>query len=109
MNEPLLQWVSPEQARGIVARGGCWLDPRLPGERQALGIEGSVNVPLYVLRTKLAALDRNVPYVAYCDTGRRASAAAYILVERGFDAYVLKGGLDQSGLPLVRRGASGTS
>ena len=34
-----------------------------------------------------------MPYVVYCDTGRRSSAAAYILVERGFDAYVLKGGL----------------
>jgi len=29
----------------------------------------------------------------YCDTGRRSSAAAYLLVERGFDAYVLTGGL----------------
>jgi hypothetical protein len=29
----------------------------------------------------------------YCDTGRRSSAAAYLMVERGFDAYVLTGGL----------------
>jgi len=34
--------------------------------------------------------------VVYCDTGRRSSAAAFILVERGFDAYVLKGGLDSA-------------
>ncbi|MDE2261359.1 MAG: rhodanese-like domain-containing protein, partial [Gammaproteobacteria bacterium] len=43
-----------------------------------------------------------VPYVVYCDTGRRSSAAAYILVERGFDAYVLTGGLTHSGIALRR-------
>ncbi|MBV8145499.1 MAG: rhodanese-like domain-containing protein, partial [Gammaproteobacteria bacterium] len=41
------------------------------------------------------------------DTGRRSSAAAYILVERGFDAYVLKGGMSAGGnLPLTRGGAA---
>ena len=43
-----------------------------------------------------------MPYVVYCDTGRRSSAAAYILVERGFDAYVLTGGLTHSGISLRR-------
>ena len=39
--------------------------------------------------------------------GRRSSAAAYILVERGFDAYVLTGGVNSSeGLQLVRGGAA---
>ncbi|TLZ26724.1 MAG: cyclic nucleotide-binding domain-containing protein [Gammaproteobacteria bacterium] len=105
MNEPLLQWVSIEQARAIIARGGRWLDVRLPSEHQTLSIEGAVNVPLYLIRLKLSTLDRNTPYVAYCDTGRRSSAAAYILVERGFDAYVLTGGMNSDGgLPLTRGG-----
>jgi len=38
----------------------------------------------------------------YCDTGRRSSAAAYILVERGFEAYVLSGGLTNSSVTLRR-------
>jgi hypothetical protein len=42
---------------------------------------------------KLNALDKKTRYVVCCDTGRRSSAAAYILSERGFEAYVLKGGL----------------
>jgi CRP-like cAMP-binding protein len=102
MNEPLLQWVSNDQAREIIAKGGRWLDVRLPSEHQNLSIDGSLNIPLYFIRLKLSALDRNVPYVVYCDTGRRSSAAAYILVERGFDAYVLTGGLTNSGAPLRR-------
>jgi CRP-like cAMP-binding protein len=102
MNEPLLQWVSYDGAREIIARGGRWLDVRLPSEHQNLSIEGSLNIPLYFIRLKLTTLDRNVPYVVYCDTGRRSSAAAYILVERGFDAYVLTGGLTHSGISLRR-------
>jgi len=102
MNEPLLQWVSYERAREIVARGGRWLDVRLPSEHQNLSIEGSLNIPLYFIRLKLTTLDPKVPYVVYCDTGRRSSAAAYILVERGFDAYVLTGGLTHSGIALRR-------
>ena len=107
MNEPLLQWVVPEQARKILERGGRWLDVRLPSEHQNLGIEGALNVPLYLIRLKLSTLDRTKPYVVYCDTGRRSSAAAYILVERGFEAYVLKGGLGSgAGLQLTRGGAA---
>jgi rhodanese-related sulfurtransferase len=41
----------------------------------------------------LTTLDRGVPYVVYCDTARRSSAAAFILLEEGFDAYVLRGGM----------------
>jgi CRP-like cAMP-binding protein len=100
MNEPLLQWANYDQARDIVARGGRWLDVRLPSEHQNMSIEGSLNIPLYFIRLKLSTLDPKVPYVVYCDTGRRSSAAAYILVERGFDAYVLRGGLTTGAVGL---------
>lgn len=107
MNEPLLQWVSAEEARATIERGGRWLDVRLPSEYQTVSIEGAINVPLYLIRLKLSTLDRETPYVVYCDTGRRSSAAAYILVERGFDAYVLTGGLtSDAGLQLTRGGSS---
>jgi len=105
MNEPLLQWVNVEAARKIIERGGRWLDVRLPSEHQNLAVEGALNVPLYLIRLKLSTLDRSKPYVVYCDTGRRSSAAAYILVERGFDAYVLTGGMSSGGLSLTRGGA----
>jgi CRP-like cAMP-binding protein len=102
MNEPLQQWVTYEEARETIAKGGRWLDVRLPSEFQNLALEGAVNIPLYFIRLKLTALDRNVPYVLYCDTGRRSSAAAFIMLERGFDAYVLRGGLS-SAEPQLRR------
>jgi CRP-like cAMP-binding protein len=102
MNEPLQQWVSYPEAREIIQRGGRWLDVRLPSEFQNLAIESALNVPLYFIRLKLATLDRDTPYVVYCDTGRRSAAGAFILLERGFDAYVLRGGLS-SAEPELRR------
>lgn len=102
VNEPLLQWVDEEQAREVIARGGKWLDVRLPSEFQNLHVEGALNLPLYFIRLKLSTLDRDTPYVVCCDTGRRSSAAAYILVERGFDAYALRDGITGSNLPLQR-------
>lgn len=102
MHEPLLRWVDEAQALKVIENHGQWLDVRLPSEYQNMAIEGSINIPLYFVRLKLNALDRNRPYVVVCDTGRRSSAAAFILSERGFDAYVLKGGITTSALPLRR-------
>ncbi|HEX4025128.1 MAG TPA: cyclic nucleotide-binding domain-containing protein [Steroidobacteraceae bacterium] len=98
LNEPLVQWVSYPDARAIVGAGGRWLDVRLPSEHQNRAIGGSINIPLYFIRMKLSTLDRGIKYVVYCDTGRRSSAAAFILVERGFDTRVLRGGLDSAEL-----------
>ena len=93
LNEPMLQWVDMAGARQIVAKGGQWLDVRLPSEFENYHVEGAVNLPLYFIRLKLKSLDPKLHYVVCCDTGRRSSAAAYILAERGLNASVLKGGL----------------
>ncbi len=98
LNEPMLHWVTLEQANDIVAKGGKWLDVRLPSEYENFHLEGALNLPLYFIRLKLKQLDPKVHYVTVCDTGRRSSAAAYILAERDLNASVLKGGLGAAGL-----------
>jgi CRP-like cAMP-binding protein len=93
LNEPLLHWVDLEQARDIIAHGGVWLDVRLPSEYELWHPQGAINIPLYFIRLKLKSLDRSVPYVLVCETGRRSSAAAFLLSERGYEATCLRGGL----------------
>jgi CRP-like cAMP-binding protein len=93
LNEPMLEWVDLDEARTLVSQGGKWLDVRLPSEFENYRLEGAINLPLYFIRLKLKTLERDVHYVVCCDTGRRSSAGAYILSERGFRASVLKGGL----------------
>jgi CRP-like cAMP-binding protein len=101
IKEPFLQWVEYPDACKIIERDGRWLDVRMPSEFQNMAIEGAMNIPLCFIRMKLATLDTDTPYVVCCDTGRRSSAAAYILLERGFKAHVLRGGL-ASCAPLHR-------
>jgi len=99
LNEPMLDWVDAPAAEKVIREGGQWLDVRLPSEFEAYHNEGAINVPLYFIRLKLKTLDSSVKYVVCCDTGRRSSAGAFILNERGFQTYVLKGGLNRTGLP----------
>ncbi len=93
LNEPMLEWVSREEAEEIVRAGGQWLDVRLPSEFENQHIDGAINIPLYFIRLKISMLDENQKYVLCCDTGRRSSAGAYILSERGYQAYVLRDGI----------------
>jgi len=93
LNEPFLEWVDYEKAKQLVASGGQWVDVRLPSEFEHYHAPNAVNIPLYSIRLKIKALNRNTQYVVCCDTGRRSSACAYILSERGFQASVLRGGL----------------
>jgi CRP-like cAMP-binding protein len=93
LNEPMLEYVDYAQAQKLIERGAAWLDVRLPSEFESQHLDGAMNIPLYFMRLKLKTIDRKLAYVTYCDTGRRSSAAAYILSERGFTAYVLRGGL----------------
>ena len=74
LNEPFLDWVDYEQAKAIVAQGGQWIDVRLPSEFEQYRAPRAMNVPLYSIRLKLKAFDRNIHYVMCCDTGRRSSA-----------------------------------
>jgi len=94
LKEPMLSWVTNAEAEALVREGeGVWLDVRLESEHKNTGIEGSINIPLFMLRLKAESLDPSKKYILYCDTGRRSSAGAFLLSERGFQVCCLKGGL----------------
>ena len=82
------------QAEDIIRQGGQWLDVRLPSEFENQHLDGAINIPLYFIRLKISTLDQDKKYIVCCDTGRRSSAGAYILSERGYQAFVLQGGIN---------------
>jgi CRP-like cAMP-binding protein len=98
MNEPMLDWIEYADAKEVVANGAKWLDVRLPSEFESFHEDDALNVPLYFIRLKLSQLDKETTYVVCCDTGRRSSAGAFILNERGFTTHVLRGGLNTTEL-----------
>lgn len=93
MKEPLQHQVTLKEANNIVSEGGEIIDVRLPSEFNNDHLENSRNIPLFFLRNEIGNLSADKHYVMVCDTGRRSSAAAFILSEKGFEVSVLNGGI----------------
>ncbi len=94
LKAPVLVSLSITDAATLIRKqGGTWLDVRMQDEFQQDPLEDAINLPLPYLRAHAATLDHDRPIVVFCDTGRRSSVAVYLLRERGFDAWLLKGGI----------------
>jgi rhodanese-related sulfurtransferase len=93
LREPLLQKIRFAEAAERVRNGALWLDVRYPSEYQYDKLPGAINVPLAEVRNMFAVLDKNKEYIAYCQSGRRSAAAAFLFAQRGFKVWVLEGGL----------------
>lgn len=70
-----------------------YLDVRSQSEYDQGHLVLAANVPLNLLSLKKRLLRLDVPYVFYCDTGRRSRAAAYLLGKQGYNTFALRGGL----------------
>lgn len=96
---PLLSNVSREDAEQLASDGAVWLDVRFEDEHAHNGLPGATNIPLGTLRTRMDELDTGTRYIAYCDSGGRSSAAAFLLAEKGFDVVYVEGGAVDEPLP----------
>lgn len=97
LKEPLTRRVSRAKADAMVECGrACYLDVRLPSEFQNGTIPGSLNIPLYMLRMRLAQLPQDKGLICVCDTGRRSSVASFVLTHKGYEAYMLSPGLNHA-------------
>lgn len=93
LKEPMLKRLAAEEAAQMVKQGARWLDVRYAKEYRHQRLPGAVNIPLHELRSRLDELDDTTAYICYCSTGRRSSAAAFLLAQKGFRASVLNGGI----------------
>ncbi len=93
LRAPLLQRVEGGEAMRRIESGAIWIDVRFPAEFRNDGFPGALNIPLDDIRQASVALDPEKDYIVYCQTGRRSSAAAFLLSQRGFNAALLEGGM----------------
>jgi len=92
LKAPLIQHVPKDKAAEMVKAGAILLDVRFPSEYKFDHLPHAVNAPLNEIRSIVSKLDKAKEYIVYCQTGRRSSAAAFILVQYGLKAFVLEGG-----------------
>jgi len=82
---PISHWASSEE--------GFLLDVREPAELAVESEPRAVNVPLGQLRSRLDELPRDREILVVCRSGQRAYYATRMLLQRGFRARTLAGGM----------------
>ncbi|CAD5109772.1 cyclic nucleotide-binding domain-containing protein [Zestomonas carbonaria] len=103
LKAPVVAEVGLGEAARLLASGAQWLDVRLQEEYERGHALEALNMPLHLLRLKSRLLDPARAYLCYCDSGKRSASATFLLVQNGFRAYALCGGVDA--LPAVQRDA----
>jgi NADPH-dependent 2,4-dienoyl-CoA reductase/sulfur reductase-like enzyme/rhodanese-related sulfurtransferase len=82
---PLSHWNSVDS--------GFLLDVRNPQELAVESIVGAVNIPLTQLRARLGELPRDREILVFCRTGNRSYYATRLLLQHGFNARNIAGGM----------------
>jgi NADPH-dependent 2,4-dienoyl-CoA reductase/sulfur reductase-like enzyme/rhodanese-related sulfurtransferase len=82
---PVSHWGSMEDA--------FVLDVRNPFELAVENVEGAVNIPMHELRDRLDELPRDREIHVLCRSGQRAHYATRLLLQKGFDARNIAGGM----------------
>jgi rhodanese-related sulfurtransferase len=82
---PLCHWTSVD--------GGFLLDVRNPPELAVEQVLGAVNIPLPELRGRLSELPKDREIRVICRSAQRAYYATRILLQNGFKAKNISGGM----------------
>jgi rhodanese-related sulfurtransferase len=94
MNAPeLLPAVSPTEADRAHREGATLLDVREYDEWMAGHVDGAVHVPMSELPARVGSLDRTGRIVCICRSGNRSGQVTAWLVQQGFDAVNMTGGM----------------
>jgi len=88
-----LQNVNVEEALALVAAGALLLDVREDAEWGAGHAPDALHVSLSEVPDRLEQLPRNRVVVCVCRSGARSARAANYLLEHGFEAVNLEGGM----------------
>lgn len=99
-----IQQITPQDAARRIEDGAFLLDVREPDEWTAGHAPGATHVPLGELNARVGELPKDRPIVAVCRVGGRSGKATEALVNAGYDAVNLDGGMqawDAAGQPVV--------
>ena len=82
------------EAAHLLERGeAVAVDVREPAEWDAGRIRGSLHIPMHELALRQGELPRETTIVAVCRTGNRSGAVTLALLDAGYRAENLEGGL----------------
>ncbi|MEJ1362459.1 MAG: SUMF1/EgtB/PvdO family nonheme iron enzyme [Candidatus Sedimenticola sp. (ex Thyasira tokunagai)] len=94
VKHPLAGTIGYGEAQALVGKGAVWLDVRPTAEHLAGRVPGSISIPFNNLRRRFDELSSDQRYIVYCKNGQVSTTAAYLLLDHGIEASILKGGLE---------------
>jgi len=96
--------VSVDEAHQMYTDGTFVLDVRTPEEWNEFHVPNTTLIPLDELTARVNELPKDQPILVVCRSGNRSQAGRDILLQAGFDATSMDGGLNawrDSGYPVV--------
>ena len=97
-------FVSVDEAHQMYEEGTFVLDVRTPEEWNEYHAPNTTLIPLDELASRVNELPKDQPIVVVCRSGNRSQTGRDILLQAGFDATSMNGGLNawrDSGYPIV--------
>lgn len=95
---------TPQQVADLIAAGGVQvIDVRAAHEHEAGHIAATRLIELQDLPAAAGTIDRDTPVILYCRSGGRSTMATEALLQAGYDAHNMTGGMLEwhaAGLPL---------
>lgn len=88
-------FVSVEEAHQMYEEGTFVLDVRTPEEWNEFHAPNTTLIPLDELASRVDELPKDQPIVVVCRSGNRSQAGRDILLQAGFDATSMNGGLNE--------------
>ncbi len=71
-----------------------WIDVRTQDEFEHGHMASAKHIPLDLLKLKARILNRDQPYIVYCNSGHRSRAACHFLTVEGYEVAMLQGGIE---------------
>ncbi len=96
--------IDPREAEARIAAGAYHVDVRESDEVRAKRIPGAARLPLSEFLTRYEeTVPKGTPIVVSCRSGARSGRVTAFLLEQGYDAVNLAGGIlawEEDGLPV---------
>ncbi|WP_166668817.1 cyclic nucleotide-binding domain-containing protein [Thiohalophilus thiocyanatoxydans] len=99
--EPLITRFSESETAAKLDSGALLIDVRNHEEFNQQHVDGSVNIPLSMLRLKTGELNPEREYILASVDGTQSAAAAFLLTQHGFQCGILDGGLEAASFQLT--------
>ena len=90
VKQPLSQAIDYPAACKLAEENALWIDVRIPEEYDAGHLPDAINLPYFSIRFQTSSLADDRIYLVYGTEVGQSTTAAYLLIERGYEVYVLQ-------------------